>query len=228
MEVLDVGTSIGLPEAVEAYVRTWGAREHDALAECRAETAGDPRRIMQISPEQGAFMQVFATAIRARRALEVGVFTGYSSTAVALALKAMHGDEAEFIACDISQSYIDRAHAYWRAAGVDHIVHARVGPGGETLQALIDEGRAESFDLMFIDADKTGYDSYYELGLRLLRQGGAILIDNMLWAGAVADEADATTDTLALRALAAKIHDDERVVMTLATIGDGLSIVVKL
>jgi len=222
-----MSTSMGLSEAVKAYVQTWGAREHDALAECRAETAGDPRRGMQISPEQGAFMQVFARAIRAKRALEVGVFTGYSSTAVALALKAMHGDGAELIACDISPSYADRAHVYWRAAGVDHIVRPRIGPAAETLQRLIDEGHAETFDMMFIDADKGGYDSYYELGLKLLRAGGAILIDNMLWNGAVADQADQSDATVALRALARKIHDDDRVVMTLATIGDGLSVVVK-
>jgi len=222
-----MSSSMGISEAVKTYVQTVGAREHDALAECRAETAGDPRRIMQISPEQGAFMQVFATAIRARRALEVGVFTGYSSTAVALALKAMHGDRAELVACDISRSYADRAHVYWRAAGVEQIVATRIGPATQSLEALLDEGQAESFDMMFIDADKTGYDSYYELGLRLVRPGGAILIDNMLWNGTVADESDQSADTVALRALARKIHDDERVVMTLATIGDGLSVVVK-
>ncbi len=175
--------SMGLSPEVLGYLQKWGVNEHPVLARCRAETASDPRAGMQISPEQGALMQVLATAIRARRALEVGVFTGYSSTATALALKAMHGADAELVACDLSGSLIDRAAAYWREAGVAEIVTPRVGPGADTLRALLDEGLHGHFDLMFIDADKTGYDAYYELGLELLRPGGLMLIDNMLWSG---------------------------------------------
>jgi len=223
-----MSVTMGLSEGVVAYIQRWGVAENETLARCRAETAADPRAMMQISPEQGAFMQVMATAIRARRALEVGVFTGYSSTAVALAVKAQHGADAELVACDISGALIDRASTYWRAAGVADIVAPRVGPAADTLRALLDEGRAGHFDLMFIDADKTGYDAYYELGLELLRPGGLILIDNMLWSGAVADPGETSADTLALRALAARIHADPRVQATLASIGDGLSIVVKL
>jgi len=219
--------TMGLPGEVVAYVQKWGVNEHEVLKRCRTETAADPRAMMQISPEQGAFMQVLVQAIRARRALEVGVFTGYSSTAVALAMQAMHGADAELVACDISGSLIDRARTYWRAAGVEDIVTARVGPGADTLRALLDEGLAGHFDLMFIDADKTGYGAYYELGLELLRPGGLMLIDNMLWSGKVADPTDTSADTVALRDLAAQIHADPRVEATLASIGDGLSIVVK-
>ena len=218
--------SIGLSDSVKAYIQAWGVREHPALASCRAETRADPRSAMQIDPEQGAFMQVMVKAIRAQHALEVGVFTGYSSTAVALAMKAVHGDRAELVACDISETFVDRARVYWRAAGVDGLITPRIGPAAASLQALIEEGRAGDFDLMFIDADKTGYDAYYELGLRLLRPGGTMLIDNMLWNGKVADPSDASADTLALRRLATKIHGDDRVDMALAAIGDGLSVVV--
>jgi caffeoyl-CoA O-methyltransferase len=222
-----MSTSFGLSEPVVAYLQRWGVDEHPVLARCRAETASDPRAIMQISPEQGALMQVLATAIRARRALEVGVFTGYSSTAVALAMKAMHGADAELVACDISGALVDRAGGYWRAAEVDGIVSPRIGPAADSLRALLDEGLHGHFDMMFIDADKPSYDAYYELGLELLRPGGLMLIDNMLWSGAVADPADTSESTLALRALAAKIHADGRVESTLASIGDGLSIVVR-
>ena len=222
-----MGYSLGLSDEVRDYVRRVGVNEHPILARCRAETASDPRAQMQISPEQGAFMQVLASAIRARRALEVGVFTGYSSTAVALAMQAMHGADAELVACDISGGLVDRAAGYWRAASVEAIVQARVGPGGDSLRALLDEGFHSHFDLMFIDADKGGYDTYYELGLELVRPGGLILIDNMLWSGAVADPKDSSADTLALRALAEKIHADTRVTATLAAVGDGLSIVVR-
>ncbi|MHB8528982.1 MAG: O-methyltransferase [Caulobacteraceae bacterium] len=219
--------SIGVPEEVEVYVQRWGVREHPALAMCRAETAGMPGAGMQIGPDQGALMQVLAKALRARQALEVGVFTGYSSTAVALALQAMHGGRAELVACDISEEFVGRARKYWREAGVEDVVTARVGPAATTLRQLVAEGREGAFDMMFIDADKSGYDAYYEAGLPLLRQGGVMLIDNMLWSGRVAEESDVSADTSALRCLARKIHADERVDMTLATIGDGLSIVVK-
>jgi O-methyltransferase len=220
--------TIGVSDEVRAYVQRWGARENGALARCREETAamGEVAR-MQISAEQGAFMQVMAYAIHARRALEVGVFTGYSSTAVALAMQAMHGEDALLVACDVSEAYAARARGYWKEAGVDHIVQLRLGPALDTLKHLLAAGEAESFDLMFIDADKGGYGAYYECGLKLLRSGGVMLIDNMLWGGSVADEANQEPDTRALRQLAAHIHDDRRVDMALATIGDGLSVVVK-
>jgi len=222
-----VSASMGLSQPVIDYVQSFGVREHPALAACRRQTSADPAARMQISPEQGALMQVLVRAINAQRAIEVGVFTGYSSTAVALAMKAIHGPQAEFIACDISSQFVERARLAWRAAHVEDVIEARIGPAAEILRTLIGEDRAGAFDMMFIDADKTGYDAYYEAGLTLLRPGGLMLIDNMLWSGAVADASDASADTVALRALARKIHDDQRVDMTLATIGDGLSVVVK-
>jgi len=214
-------------DQVRDYVQRWGAREHPVLARCREETAAMSNASMQISCEQGAFMQILVSAIHARRALEVGVFTGYSSTAMALAMQAIHGDDALVIGLDTSEEYTAKARNYWKAAGVDHITQLRLGPAAETMKHLIAEGDEESFDLVFIDADKTGYAAYYELGLRLLRSGGLMLIDNMLWSGRVADDNEADDNTTALRDLARHIHDDKRVDMTLATIGDGLSIVVK-
>jgi caffeoyl-CoA O-methyltransferase len=157
----------------------------------------------------------------------VGVFTGYSGMAVALAMQAVHGEDCRLVACDISETYVAKARGYWREAGVDQLIETRIGPAADSLRTLLAEGNGDSFDLMFIDADKTGYDAYYELGLQLLRPRGLMLIDNMLWGGAVADPSERDADTEALRALARKIHDDPRVDMTLATVGDGLSVVVK-
>jgi caffeoyl-CoA O-methyltransferase len=147
--------------------------------------------------------------------------------AVALAMQALHGSDCRLVGCDTSKEYVDKARDYWRDAGVDQLIETRIGPAADSLRALIDERQGGSFDLMFIDADKTGYGAYYELGLQLLRPRGVMLIDNMLWGGSVADPDEHEADTEALRALAHKIHGDQRVEMTLATIGDGLSVVVK-
>jgi len=221
------GGGLGVRSPIVEYVRKWGVREEDALRRCREETEDHPRRGMQIDPEQGALMQTLVLATRARLALEVGVFTGYSSTAVALAMKRMHGDDAKLVACELSPEFAERASTYWRAAEVDHLIDVRVGPAADTLRALVDHGAAGDFDLMFIDADKPSYETYYELGLTLLRSGGLMLIDNMLWRGQVANSEDASEATSALRHLAQRIHADERVDMTLATVGDGVSLVVK-
>ena len=219
--------TLGISDQVRDYLQRVGAREHPALRRCREDTAamGDIAR-MQISAEQGAVMQVLATAIRARRAVEVGVFTGYSSLAVAVAMQALHGDEGRLVGSDVSEDYTNRARSYWREAGVEHLIELRLGAAEDTLNDLLAD-EAESFDFAFIDADKTGYDAYYELCLQLLRSGGVMLIDNMLWGGSVADPSDTRAETQALRLLAAKIHDDRRVDMALATVGDGLSVVVK-
>jgi caffeoyl-CoA O-methyltransferase len=224
-----MSTTLPITPAILGYVQSVGMREHPALLRCREETHRDlgEQAGMQISPEQGAVMQVLAYAMRAKAAVEVGVFTGYSSTATGLALKAMHGAGAKLFACDISEAFVGRARRVWAAAGVEDVIEPRIGPASASLQALLDEGHAGKLDLAFIDADKTGYDAYYELILKLLRPGGLLLIDNMLWDGAVADPGVNDPDTEALRALGAKIAKDERVDMTLATIGDGLSMVVK-
>lgn len=221
------GGRLGVRAQIVEYVDKWGVREDPVLKLCREETAQDPRRGMQIDADQGALMQTLVCALRPKRALEVGVFTGYSSTAVASAMKRIHGTEARLIVCELSQDMVDRASKYWREAGVDGVIEPHVGPAADSLQALIDRGESGTFDWMFIDADKPSYRTYYELGLTLLRSGGLMLIDNMLWGGQVALEENTTEETVALRELARHIHADDRVDMTLATIGDGVSFVTK-
>lgn len=182
---------------------------------------------MQISAEQGAFMAALVQLLAARRAFEVGVFTGYSALATALALKEAHPVGARLLACDISAEWTAIARGYWREAGVDDMIDLVLAPALETLDARIAAGEEGAYDLGFIDADKTGYDGYYERGLKLLRPGGALLFDNMLWSGRVVDPADATPDTTALRALAQKAKADDRVHSVLAAVGDGLLICIK-
>jgi caffeoyl-CoA O-methyltransferase len=200
------------------YLSRTGAREHPAQTRCREETSRLGRVAqMQIAPEQGAFLALMARLIGAKRCLEVGTFTGYSALSVALALPA----GGRILALDVSKDYTDRARGYWREAGVEDRIDLRLGPGVESLDALI-AANAEPFDFVFIDADKGNYDNYYERALTLTRPGALIAFDNMLWSGAVADPAVTDPDTSALRALNAKIHADERVDMALATIGDGV------
>lgn len=220
--------SLGLDEAVLGYLAAHNRQEHPAQIRCREETAalGAVSRT-QISSEQGAMMAMFARLTRARRALEIGVFTGYSALTVALAMKAEFGAEAYLLACDISEEWTTRARAYWRAADVEDVIDLKVAPATETLDRRLAEGAAGSFDLAFIDADKTGYDAYYERTLALLRTGGVLLVDNMLWSGAVADPSKNDPDTLALRALAAKARDDARVRATLIAVGDGVLVCEK-
>jgi predicted O-methyltransferase YrrM len=212
------------PELAE-YIATVGVREHPVLTRCREETAegqGDQAR-MQIAPEQGAFLGLLARIMGVDRAIEVGVFTGYSSLSVALALP----DDGRLIACDVSEEFTRLARGYWRDAGVDHRIDLELAPALETLDSLIAEGASGTFDLAFIDADKGGYDDYYERCLDLLRRGGVIAVDNTLWDGRVIDDDDTTEDTQAIRALNLKIRDDERVDFALTTIGDGLTVCVK-
>ncbi|HEY6578205.1 MAG TPA: class I SAM-dependent methyltransferase, partial [Rhizomicrobium sp.] len=177
---------------------------------------------MQIAPEQGAFLALLAKLIGAQRTLEVGTFTGYSALSVALALP----DGGRVVALDVNREYTDRARGYWKEAGVEHRIELRLGPGVESLDRMID-AREGPFDMAFIDADKSNYDSYYERALRLVRPGGAIALDNMLWSGAVADPSINDPDTAALRALNAKIQADERVDMALATVADGVMLARK-
>ncbi|MBX9745486.1 MAG: class I SAM-dependent methyltransferase [Hyphomonadaceae bacterium] len=201
--------------------------EHPVLSRCRAETQALPMARMQISPEQGAFMQVLARVIRAKRTFEIGVFTGYSALATALALKDMHPMGAHILACDISEEWTTKARSYWRDADVDDVIELKLAPATETLDQRIQAGQGGSYDMGFIDADKTGYDAYYERGLVLLRPGGVMLFDNVLWSGKVVDPADTSADTTALRALAQRAKADGRVLSAITAIGDGLLIVVK-
>lgn len=222
-----MSSSFGLTAQVVRYLADVNPAEHPALKRSREETQALPMARMQISAEQGAFMQSVAHMIRAKRAFEVGVFTGYSALATTLALKEMHPIGAHLLACDVSEEWTTKARAYWRDAEVDDIIDLKIAPAVETLDAAIAAGQGGTFDMSFVDADKTSYDAYYERGLTLLRPGGVMLFDNVLWSGRVADPADTTPDTSALRALAHKARADTRVHAAMTSIGDGVLICVK-
>ncbi len=212
-----------ITDKVYDYLVANSVREPPVLARLREETATMPMAIMQITPEQGQFMALLVELIGARRTLEVGTFTGYSALSVALALPA----DGRVVACDISEEFTAVARRYWAEAGVADKIDLRLGPAEETLDALIAEGLSGAFDFMFIDADKQGYDAYYERGLALLRPGGLIAIDNVLWHGAVADPDNQEEETRAIRALNRKVQADERVGISLVPIGDGLMLARK-
>ncbi|HEX4157115.1 MAG TPA: class I SAM-dependent methyltransferase [Rhizomicrobium sp.] len=213
---------IQFTEKLRDYVEQFGAREHPALRRCREETARLPNANMQIAPEQGAFLALLAKLVGARQTLEIGTFTGYSALSVALALP----QGGRVIALDVSKDYTDRARNYWTEAGMDGRIELRLGPGLGSLERMIADGEGP-FDMAFIDADKSNYDAYYERALQLIRPGGVIALDNMLWGGAVADPSVNDPDTTALRALNAKVQADERVDMALATIADGVMLARK-
>lgn len=216
--------NVALSDALCAYIDTVGVREHPVLARCRAETAKlGPVSMMQIAPVQGAFMGLMARLTGARRALELGVFTGYSALSVALAMP----DDGRITACDVSAEWTALAKGYWKDAGVADKIDLKLGPAVETLKALHAAGEDGSFDLAFIDADKDNYDTYYEDALALLRPGGLVMLDNMLWSGQVADPAASDRSTEAIRALNAKIHADSRVDMLLLPLGDGVMLACK-
>lgn len=212
-----------LPEAVERYVARDVTRESDVQKRLRAETARLPQSGMQIGPDQGALLALLARTIGARRAIEIGTFTGYSALAVASALPA----DGRLVCCDKSEEWTAIARRYWKEAGLGDRIELRLGPALETLAALATEYGPGSFDFAFIDADKTSYDAYYEACLGLLRAGGLIALDNMLWSGDVAKRTVRDADTKALRALNAKIRDDERVDSCLLTVGDGVMLARK-
>jgi predicted O-methyltransferase YrrM len=215
--------SIGLDDRLYGYLLDASLREPPALARLREETAAHPRAGMQIAPEQGQFMQLLLKLVDARRVIEAGVFTGYSSLAMALALP----DDGRILACDISEEYTAIARRHWAAAGVAAKIELVLGPARDTLDARLAAGEAGSYDFAFIDADKGGYLDYYERLLALLRPGGLIAVDNTLWDGAVADPADRSPDTVALREFNARLHADERVDLSLVPIGDGLTLARK-
>jgi caffeoyl-CoA O-methyltransferase len=197
-----------------------GVREHPVLAELRRTTAEKPNANMQVAPEEGAFLAMLVRLLPARRILEVGTFTGYSSTAMALA----QPPDGRIVCCDVSQEWTDVARRAWADAGVADRMTLHLAPAVETLDALLAAGEAGSYDLAFIDADKPGYDAYYERALQLVRAGGLIAIDNVLWSGRVADPADRDESTEAIRALNAKIASDERVDVVMLPLADGLTL----
>jgi predicted O-methyltransferase YrrM len=223
MKVMSI-VQTGVAEELAEYIRRVTLREPEILQRLREETAKLPNGIMQISSEQGQFMGMLIRLLRAKLTLEVGVFTGYSSTVVALALP----EDGRIIACDVSEEYTSVARRYWREAGVEHKISLRLAPAVETLDGLLAEARGGTFDFAFIDADKENYDRYYERALKLLRPGGLIAVDNVLWHGKVLDESIQDADTRAIRALNEKLHRDGRVWVSLLAIGDGLTLAYKL
>jgi predicted O-methyltransferase YrrM len=215
--------TIAMTEALYGYLLKTTLREPELLARLRSETAALPNGGMQISPEQGQLMGLLIELTGARRTLEVGVFTGYSSTVVALALPS----NGRLVACDVSEEWTNIARRYWREAGVESKIELHVQPALQTLDALLAAGEAGSFDFAFIDADKAAYDAYYERCLTLVRPGGLVAVDNTLWSGAVADSSDQRESTRAIRALNVKMAADSRVTTSLVPIGDGLHLARK-
>jgi caffeoyl-CoA O-methyltransferase len=216
--------SINLSGPLQAYVRSVGMREDADLAALREETAHHPWAGMQISPEQGQLMALLVRLLGARKTLEVGVFTGYSAMVVAKAL----GPKGKVVALDINEEFTAIARRHWAKAGIADRIDLRLQPATESLEALAAGGESNTFDFAFIDADKGNYDAYYEYALQLVRRGGLIAIDNVLWQGKVIDSTDQTVDTVAIRAINQKIHDDRRVEASMVPIGDGLTLALKL
>lgn len=214
---------IEMNEKLSSYLREVSLREPDLLRRLRQETSNLPNARMQITPEQGQFMGLLVQILGARKALEVGVFTGYSAISVASAL----AEGGHLIACDVSEEYTSIARRFWKEAGLDDRIELRLGPAVETLDGLISKGETGTFDFAFIDADKPNYDNYYERALVLLRTGGVLAIDNVLWHGSVADPSNTEPDTVALRALNRKVHADARVSLSMLPLGDGLTLARK-
>lgn len=214
--------TIDLDDALYQYLLDHSLREHPEQIALREATHKHPRGGMQISPEQGQFMSLLIKLIGAKRTIEIGTFTGYSALCVALALPK----DGKILACDISDEYTSVGRPYWQRAGVADKIELVIAPATETLDARIAAGEAGQYDFAFIDADKTGYDAYYERCLQLVRTGGLIAIDNTLWGGDVARPAE-DDDTRALQALNDKLHRDERIDLSMLPIGDGLTLARK-
>jgi predicted O-methyltransferase YrrM len=203
-----------------------GAPEHPALRGLRIATAkafDDDTADMQSGPAQAAFFQILLRAIGARRALEVGTFTGYGTLAIALALPA----DGQVVTCDVNEDWGEIGRPFWREAGVEARIERRIGPALDNLDALLASGAAESFDFAFVDADKKGYDAYFERALLLVKPKGLIALDNTLWGGRVADPAESDHQTVALRTLNAKLRDDGRIDVSLLPIADGVTLARK-
>lgn len=216
-------STLGLENQLYDYLLSISLREPDILASLREETAKHPRAMMQIAPEQGQFMEMLVQLMGATKTIEIGVFTGYSSLCVALALPS----NGQIIACDVSEEYTAIARRYWEAAGVANKISLQLGPAINTLDKLIAEGQAGTFDFAFIDADKENYEAYFERALQLVRNGGLIVIDNVLWSGRVADPQVQDESTTAIRTFNDKLRNDPRVTLSVVPIADGLTLALK-
>jgi predicted O-methyltransferase YrrM len=215
--------AFGLDDSLYTYILANSLKEPELLAQLRRETADHPQGRMQISPDQGQLIALLVQLMGAKKALEIGVFTGYSSLTVALALPS----EGQLVACDVSAEYTTIARRYWQAAGVADKIELHIAPALETLDRLLTLGQANSFDFAFIDADKGNYLNYFDRALQLIRPGGLIAIDNVLWSGRVADAADQDKITTTIRAFNAALYQDDRVMLSLLPIADGLTLALK-
>lgn len=213
--------TIGISDELAAYVVQVGTREPEVLVRLREETAAIPQHGMQIAPEEGAFLAMLVELTGARRCIEIGTFTGYSSTAVALALP----EDGRLICCDVSEEWTSLARKYWGEAEVAGKIDLRIAPAAETLDQLLADGEEGAYDFAFIDADKTGYDGYYERLLRLVRSGGLIAIDNTLWGGSVLDQDSEDEDARAIQTLNTKLAGDSRITLCLLPVADGVTLV---
>jgi predicted O-methyltransferase YrrM len=215
--------TICITEELYEYMLSVSLRESEVLKDLRRETALDENANMQISPEQGQFMTLLVKLLGAVRTLDIGVYTGYSSLCIGMSIP----EKGRVVACDVSREWTDIARRYWRKAGVEDKIELYLAPAEQTLKNLVEE-ETGSFDFAFIDADKKNYDRYYEYCLQLIRSGGLIAIDNVLWDGDVADAEKDDPDTVAIRALNQKIHEDPRVEISLVPIADGLTLARKI
>jgi len=216
--------TLGLNDDLYRYLLSVSSREPELLQKLRQETAELAFAQMQIAPEQGQFMALLVQLMGAQKTLEVGVFTGYSSLVVALALPP----QGQITACDISEEWTAIARRYWQQAGVAHKIDLHLAPALQTLEQLLQQGKADTYDFAFIDADKQNYGAYYEQTLQLIRPGGLIAIDNTLWSGRVADSEAHEASTVAIRAFNQKLHQDPRIALSLVPIGDGLTLALKV
>lgn len=216
-------STLFLNQPIYDYMCSASVRESELFAALREETSTLELAVMQITPEQGQFMNLLTRLIGAQCAIEIGTFTGYSALSIAMGLPG----DGKLIACDISDEWTSIGKPYWHQAGQADKIDLRLAPALETLDGLLSSGQAETFDLAFIDADKVNYRNYYERCLQLLRPGGLILVDNVLWGGSVVDDNNQKPDTCAIREFNQFVHQDARVDMSLIPIGDGLTLVRK-
>ena len=216
-------STIGLSNELRKYMLDVSFRDNEILRQLREETLTLKEAQMQISPEQGAFLSILTKILNAKKTLDIGVFTGYSSLVVARELP----DDGSVVACDTSIEWTSIAKKYWKLAGVDNKVDLHLAPAIETLEKLIEDGQGSTYDFSFIDADKINYQSYYEYSLTLVKPGGIIAVDNVLWSGQVIDETDFEPATRAIRSFNEKLHQDDRVSISMVPIGDGLTLAYK-
>lgn len=215
--------TLNLTDHLYQYLLTVSSRESRLLQELRDETAKDPMARMQIAPEQGQFMGLLVKLMGARKILEVGTFTGYSSIVMAQAMMR----PAKLICCDVSEEWTSIAKQYWKKADVESICELRLAPALDTMDSLLKSGEGRSFDLIFVDADKANYDAYFESAINLLRSGGLLLLDNTLWSGKVADPVANDEDTKVIRRLNEKLREDKRIELSHLPIADGLTLCLK-